>query len=140
MMRFIAEMLFWIGRWEVVYSLALICHVCLIFKWRKNFFKASTALGWLLVFFIGSLLALISSFPFSLSRAANGTGYLYAHLYRGIWSDKAALVNMIQRWQYTWFPAYGQWLGLWMLGLLFASVSPRVYYHFFRGSSLKSNQ
>lgn len=112
-----AEILFQIGRGRTIWAIVIFVHLLLLWLWRRERSIAWLSLLWLIVFSFGSA---ISFFTDGLvENAMNGTGYVHAHLYQGLWAtDETALQGMLDRWQSVWLPLYAQWLGIWLAGLL----------------------
>lgn len=126
-MRTLAEMLFWIGRLEVILSILILVHVLIVWRWRHDSFRTWVAASWL-VFFLAISITLL--YQPIIRPLTNGSGYTWAHLYEGIWSDEEALSNMLLGWRNTRLSIYGAWLSLWLAGLgcitLMAKVRQRV--------------
>jgi hypothetical protein len=124
--RIFAKMLFEIGRGRTIWTLIILVHLYLFWHWRRAQSKGWLSLTWLLIFFLGSALSFFTDDGL-VERVMDGTGYLYAHLYQGLWrTDAAALQGMLARWQSVWLPLYAQWLGIWLLGLLLIKWSRTI--------------
>ena len=121
-MRAVAATLFEVSRLESIVLLVFIVHAIIVWCWRRDGLKRWLGIGWFMLFAGFSVFV----FPGVLSRATDGTGYVLAHLYGGIWrSGQApiwhtageALANVLLRWQRL-LPVYGPWLSVWLGGLI----------------------
>ena len=115
-MRTEAIALYWMGRLEVILLVMLLVTALVIWRSWRGSALPKLAAGWLIL----SIILLVTLFyNITFQRATNGSGYVWAHLFEGIWrSDEEALFNMLLRWRNVWFPAYLPWLGTWLIGLL----------------------
>lgn len=113
-MRLLAEILFWIGRLEIVALAIVVVHAVIVWRWRFGHLKQRLALGWFLLFLAFSAVL----FPSVLEKATDGVGYVTAHLYGHIWrTDEEVLSNILLRWRNIWLPIYTFWLGMWLAGI-----------------------
>ncbi len=113
-MRTLAEILFWVGRLQNISVMIVLVHGLVIWHLRHTLWTRSLVATWFLLFVAVS----IALWPGMLEYAVNGTGYVEAHLYGGLWrTGDEAMVNILLRWQNVWLPIYVPWLGTWLLGL-----------------------
>ncbi|MBI5035191.1 MAG: hypothetical protein HZB51_32090 [Chloroflexi bacterium] len=117
--RIFAEVLFWVGRLEIVVCAILLVHGFAIWRWRRDALLRGLAIAWLFLFIVLS----IALYPGVLSLTVRGTGYVEAHLFGGIWTtDEQALTNILLRWQNLWLPIYVPWVGVWLIGMAVLAV------------------
>lgn len=123
-MRFLAEVLFWVGRVENVLSVTLLVFTLAMWHWRGDAPRRWLTMGWVALFTISSILL----WPEFLSKVTDGTGYVEAHLYSGFWrTDEEALSNVLMRWRNLWLPIYVPWVGVWAVGFLSIAKWPALW-------------
>ena len=135
-MRTMAEVLFWMGRIEVVLSIMILVHILIVWRWRHNSLKRWLAVAWLVFFLVVSITFLYQPVIRPLTK---GTGYTWAHLYERIWSDEEALSNILLGWRNVRLQVYGTWLSFWLAGLVGISLLAKVRVRDPKQESVKHN-
>lgn len=122
-MRAVAEVLFELGRLEVVALVVIFVHALIVWHWRQDAHRRWLAAGWLVIFIVLS----VAVFWGEMERVGDGEDYVRAHLYEGIWrTDTEALSNMLLRWQNALLPFYLPWLSVWLVGLIIIPILSRL--------------
>jgi hypothetical protein len=114
-MQLLAELLYWIGRFDVLLPIVAFVHLVFVAIWHRSRSGNREVIGWSCVFAVATCL-----FWFlGIAQTFGGLDYTRHHLFTRVWSTpNEAMFNMLLRWQNILLPAYVPWLLFWVCGWL----------------------